>query len=148
MASRYGSGIESRTPTVRTLFSGSLLYLMWLPIFRMAVDGAHSIGNLRPLLLLWLLDETGRKDRVEPMIGMAHMNESQRCLDLRRVESDPEGGAAVFAVRQVGALIANKGSTYGQPDSVDALHPFESEAFLLRAVETIQKTTTSCLGGI
>ncbi len=49
----------------------------------MAPDGAHSIGNLRPLLLLWLLDGTGRKVRMEPVKGVMHMNESQRCLDLR-----------------------------------------------------------------
>ncbi len=69
------------------------------------------------------------------------MNEIQRCLDLRRVAIDPEGCAAAFAVRHVGTLIAEGGSVYGQPDVVDALHPSESEAFLTRAAETIQKTT-------
>lgn len=83
---------------------------MWLTSLRTALDGAPDVGNLRPLLLLCLLDGTGRKDRMEPMKGILQMNESQRCLDLRNVESDPEVCAAVFAVQHVGRLIANRGA--------------------------------------
>lgn len=57
------------------------------------------------------------------------------------VESDPEGCAAVFAVRHVGTLIANRGSMHGQLDLVDALNQPGSEALRTRAVETIQKAT-------
>ncbi len=78
---------------------------------------------------------------MEPVKGMVHMNESQRCLDLRSGESDPEGGAAVFAVRHVGTLIAKRGSVDSQPDIFDALHQPEGEALLTRDMETIQKTT-------
>ena len=69
------------------------------------------------------------------------MNEIQRCLDLSRVDIDPEVFAAALAVRHFGTLIANGGSVYGQPDFVDALHRSEIETFLTRAVETAQKTT-------
>ena len=68
---------------------------------------------------------------------MLPMNEIQRRLDLRSGESDPEGCAAVFTVRHIGTLIANRGSIDGQPDVGDALHQPESEALLTRAVETI-----------
>ncbi len=72
---------------------------------------------------------------------MLPMNEIQRRLDLRSGESDPEGCAAVFTVRHVGTLIANRGSRDGQPDVVDALHQPEGEALLTRGMETIQKAT-------
>ncbi len=69
------------------------------------------------------------------------MNEIQRRLDLRSGESDPEGCAAVFAVRHVGTLIAKRGSIESQPDVVDTLLQPEGEALLTRSMETIQKTT-------
>jgi hypothetical protein len=77
---------------------------------------------------------------------MLSMNKSQRRLDLRGGESDPEVCAAVFTMRHVGTLLANRGSRDGQPDVVDAFHQPESEALPTRAVETIQKTT-HCLSG-
>jgi hypothetical protein len=80
-------------------------------------------------------------DRLKPLKGIVQMNESHRCLDLRSVESDPEVGAAVFAVRPVGTLIANSGSIFEQRDVVDALNQPASEALLTRVVETIQKIT-------
>ena len=74
------------------------------------------------------------------------MNEIQRRFDLRSVESDPEGCAAVFTVRHVGTLIANRGSRDGQPDVVDALNQPKGEALLTRGMETIQKTTYFLVG--
>jgi hypothetical protein len=69
------------------------------------------------------------------------MNEIQHCLDLRSAGSDPEGCAAALAVRNFGTLIRNGGSVYGQPDCRDALYLSEIEVFLIRVVETAQKTT-------
>ena len=92
-------------------------------------------------MLSWLLDGTDSKDRRESVKGIVNMNEIQHCLDLRSADSDPEGCAAALAVRNVGILIANRGSVYGQPDCRDALHRSEIEAFLIRAVETEQMTT-------
>ena len=69
------------------------------------------------------------------------MNEIQHCLDLRRVGSDPGVFAAALAVRNFGTLIRKGGRVYGQPDCIDALYPSEIDAFLIRAVETAQKTT-------
>ncbi len=71
---------------------------------------------------------------------MLLMHEIQRLLDLRGIESGPEGCAAVFTVRHVGTLIANRGSIDSQPDLVEALPQSENEALLTRGMETIQKT--------
>jgi len=73
--------------------------------------------------------------------GILNMNEIQHCIDLRRVGSDPGVFAAALAVRNIGALSRKGGRVYGQPDCIDALYPSEIDAFLIRAVETAQKTT-------
>ena len=78
---------------------------------------------------------------MEPVKGMLPMNKIQRRLDLRSGESDPEVGAAVFAVRPVGTLIASSGSIVEQRHVVDALNQPASGALLTRVVVTIRKIT-------
>ena len=83
---------------------------------------------------------------MEPVKGRLPMNEIQRRLDLRSGESGPEVCAAVFTVRHVGTLLANRWSIDVQPDLVDALHQPESEVLLTRGMETIEKTTQFLAG--
>src|SRR6266571_1534952 len=63
----------------------------------------------------------------------------QRCLDLRRADSDPELFAAAAAVHSIRRLIAAGGGRVKRPDDEEVLYPHHLEAFLARAVENAHK---------
>jgi hypothetical protein len=63
----------------------------------------------------------------------------QRCLDLRRADSDPGLFAAAVAVHSIRSLIAAGGGSVGRLDEEEALAPHHLEAFLARAVESAHK---------
>ncbi len=64
----------------------------------------------------------------------------QACLDLRRVDLDPERFAVAVAVHSIRRLIAAGGGRVERPDEQEALSPHPLEAFLARAVETSKRT--------
>jgi hypothetical protein len=64
----------------------------------------------------------------------------QRCLDLRRADSDPELFAAAVAVQYIRRLIAAGGDSIERLDEEEALHPHHLQAFLALAVENAHKT--------
>src|SRR6266700_3151043 len=68
------------------------------------------------------------------------MNQLRHLLDLPQEKIDPEVFASALIVEHVSSLIDSGGGSIGQPYLESALRPRQLEVFLVRAVETAQKT--------
>lgn len=67
------------------------------------------------------------------------MDYLQQCIDLRRLDIEPELFTIALAVRYIRELINHGGSGRRRPDLESALHPEHWESFLARAIEIAWK---------